>query len=882
MRYSLALYFLITTFTTQAQRFDRVIENTDAEELFRLATSFKHGFQEDSLRAAKFLSDNNLPKIETGENGYIKELVGITEDGEFIYFETDNSQSAETIGTDKVRLPGPVGYNVNGDGLKVGVWDGGRVRNTHQEFGTRVVQRDNATNNSGHATHVSGTVGASGVRTDAKGMAPLVGIDAYDWGANTTEMSFAASAGLLVSNHSYGTVTGWTQNGNNWVWTGNANVSATEDYRFGFYGSTASSFDQIAFTAPYFLIVKSAGNDRNQGPNSAGTNGQANRDPDYGSVSSASMAKNILVVGAVEGINGGYLSPAQVQMTNFSCWGPTDDGRIRPDVVAKGRAVLSTWASSNTAYQSNQGTSMASPAVAGSAILLQEHYENEHGTGSFMRSASLKGLIIHTADEAGTSDGPDYRFGWGLMNTKKAADLISDPNAYILEKQLSSGNTERMKVVVDQTGDVRITLSWTDPAANALPASLNPSTLVLENDLDVRLKSTTSSLEYKPYILNPAIPQAPASTGDNFRDNVEHIYAQNVPAGVYTLEISHKKTSLVNGIQEYSLILEGLGILPKVSFNLSKETICLGESVSLIGGGSDDVTRFEWKSIGGQLNISNPSAKNTTAIAQLPGSYKLRLVAYNSRGKDSVEVNNALIVHPNPLVSIDTSGIYCLPDFGVKSIKANIPGGTWNGGTWMPFTDTVLFVPSNVGPGDYSLRYTATDINGCVGRDTTIVRLRQGPVASLDSLPLYYRLDSDSLLTGGLPLGGSYYINDSLDSLIRPSILGSGFHKINYVLLDSNGCESIAEAFIELAVTTGIHSAGKSELALSPNPFSRDIHLSREQGIGALRIQDPRGRVVYSATFEGPHAIINLDYLMSGVYFLCTENGKSFKIIKTE
>jgi hypothetical protein len=45
-----------------------------------------------------------------------------------------------------------------------------------------------------------------------------------------------------------------------------------------------------------------------------------------------------------------------------------------------------------------------------------------------MRSATLKGILIHTADEAGPADGPDYRYWWGLIDMPKAASVITSNN----------------------------------------------------------------------------------------------------------------------------------------------------------------------------------------------------------------------------------------------------------------------------------------------------------------------------------------------------------------------------------------------------------------------------------------------------------------------
>ncbi|MEZ4838979.1 S8 family serine peptidase [Flavobacterium sp.] len=57
----------------------------------------------------------------------------------------------------------------------------------------------------GHATHVVGTIGASGVSASAKGMAPESSIASYNWNNDLTEVTNEInSTGLLLSNHSYG------------------------------------------------------------------------------------------------------------------------------------------------------------------------------------------------------------------------------------------------------------------------------------------------------------------------------------------------------------------------------------------------------------------------------------------------------------------------------------------------------------------------------------------------------------------------------------------------------------------------------------------------------------------------------------------------------
>ncbi|MEP7258209.1 MAG: S8/S53 family peptidase, partial [Flavitalea sp.] len=211
-------------------------------------------------------------------------------------------------------------------------------------------------------------------------------------------------------------------------------------------------------------------------------------------------------------------------------------------------------------YSSYSGTSMASPAASGSAFLLQEYYAKLH-SGAFMRAATLKGIIIHTADEAGTSAGPDYQYGWGLMNMQKAAAVITAANneQLIFERSLKNTGSDSVFTInleASGNGPITATLSWTDPRAKLdISNTLNNTTPRLVNDLDLRVISNSEvSL---PWILDPANPSAPATRGDNTRDNVEKITIANPTAGEkYTVKVGHKR-SLDRADQAYSLIVSG-------------------------------------------------------------------------------------------------------------------------------------------------------------------------------------------------------------------------------------------------------------------------------------------------------------------------------------
>ncbi len=543
----------------------------------------------------------------------ISRLVGVDRNNHPIYYTTfDNLIAAATTGASQLWPNGSSGLALSGSPSylknKLGIWDGGGVLGTHKELVGRVTQIDGMVSNTDegsiHATHVTGTMMATGINTAAKGMSfRAPGIQAHLFNNDISSITAAAS-GLLLSNHSYGTICGWYLDGSaSWYFYGNNGDTA--DYKFGYYDADAASLDNVAFTAPYYLIVKAAGNNRNvNGPSIGGTyyyydnlgskvqsvriGGISNNDS-YKTIGTSSNAKNILTVGAVSGIPNGYKTTNDVVMTPFSSWGPTDDGRIKPDLVADGLNVLSCSASNDSAYTTLSGTSMATPNVTGSLFLLQDYY-SELKNGAFLRSATLKGLAIHTANEAGNYPGPDYRFGWGLLNVAKGAAVIKaaieSNNAptsphLMYENLLDSGQPYTLNVVASGKSPINATICWTDPEGSVVTSNiLNNHNTELVNDLDIRI--TKGATTYYPWVLNPNVPAAAATKGDNHIDNVEKIEIDSViPGQIYTITVSHKGT-LINGSQAYSLFVSGVGgnaycsVAAKASVGASIDNILFG------------------------------------------------------------------------------------------------------------------------------------------------------------------------------------------------------------------------------------------------------------------------------------------------------------------
>ena len=574
-------------------------------------------FNVRAARISEFARKTSTPIFLNTTEGRHLLMVDVV-DGIPIYISTLNSEAAITTGVAQIQSGGMTGLDLEGEGMLIGVWDEGSVKD-HIELGARVISKE-VDNEVTHATHVTGTIIASGVNPSAKGMAPKASVTNWYFNNDLAEMTALAKPdehSLLLSNHSYGTVTGWTKINGQWSWSGNSSISADEDYRFGFYGDKAAALDELANLAPYYTIVWAAGNDR-------GEPGDGSRPPDcnggtgYDCIIPESVAKNIITVGAINKVLT-YTNPASVVMSSFSSWGPTDDGRIKPDLVGAGVNLFSLSADGDNTYSYSSGTSMATPNVTGSLALLQELYAKLHG-GKVMKSSTLKALAIHTAKEAGAMPGPDYQFGWGVLNVEAAAKLLVSEdgiNTIVSEEKLVNGAVYEQILTPRASQKITVTIAWNDPVAQPVNPSLDPISLMLVNDLDVKLIAEDGVTTH-PWLLNPSVPSAQAIKGDNYRDNVEKLEYNLPEAKPYRLVVSHKG-QLVNGSQDFSLVIK------------YQSSEAMGSTLYWVGDSGDWSDGAHWSfSSGGTPAMIVPGALDRIIIDEN---------SFDGIGTDQIELN---------------------------------------------------------------------------------------------------------------------------------------------------------------------------------------------------------------------------------------------------
>ena len=310
-----------------------------------------------------------------------------------------------------------------------------------------------------HGTHVAGSVLGSGAlsgsnpathsyTTGFAGVAPeaRLFVQGFDVDTGGELLGIPADLNLLFQR---GHTAGARIHTNSW-----GGPTGEEPNPYGGYDAQARQADQFAWEHKDAAILFAAGN--------SGVDADASGVVDLDSIGSPGTAKNVITVGASESFRPedvtfwGYRSssattvrypalPIAIDMranntaglAAFSSRGPTDDGRIKPDLVAPGTDIISArshhpdagtgWGVYDANYVYMGGTSMATPLTAGAATLVRQWYTDRQGvanaSGALIKATLINGATALAPGQYGSGSAQEVPYvtpnnvaGWGRVN----------------------------------------------------------------------------------------------------------------------------------------------------------------------------------------------------------------------------------------------------------------------------------------------------------------------------------------------------------------------------------------------------------------------------------------------------------------------------------
>ena len=426
-------------------------------------------------------------------------------------------------------------YNLDGTGVTALIYDGGLARATHVDFGGRLTTIDSS-GVSNHPTHVAGTVGGNGAASSGseRGMAPNVTLISAGFEYDGSGIFLYSNPGDIQSDYLNAINNYGADISNNSIGTNTATNGFPCDIT-GDYGVTAALIDAIVrgdVSGSPFRVIWANGNER-----------QTSRCGEfYWTTAPPATNKNAICVGA--------LNANDDSMTSFSSWGPTDDGRIKPDISAPGcqsngdGGVTSCGSASDTAYSTLCGTSMASPTVCGLSCLLLQDYRAQFPGQPDPRNSTLKALYAQTAADVNFF-GPDHQTGYGSIRIVNAIDFMR--SGQFEENEVSgSGDIVEYRITVPPgTPEIKLTLAWDDA-----PGTPN-SAKALVNDLDLLVFDPQGARRRPWYILPGSPANPPQQTQEDHISNIEQVYVANPSAGEWVIQVSG--FNVPEGPQPYSL-----------------------------------------------------------------------------------------------------------------------------------------------------------------------------------------------------------------------------------------------------------------------------------------------------------------------------------------
>ena len=450
-----------------------------------------------------------------------------------------------------------MGRHYDGEGVNVMLQDDG-VIGPHADYQGRIGEQYINSNYGNHGDHCAGIItGAGNIDPTTTGQAP--GATIFVYGAAPTYPGFNSipqhysDPGIRITSTSY-------SDGCN---AGYTNLARTMDLQIRNYES--------------LMHVFSAGNAGNENCGYGAGSG-------WGNVTGGhKIGKNVIATANLD---------YKDVLSNSSSRGPAHDGRIKPDISAKGSDVYSTIDPHTYSYKS--GTSMSCPGISGSLAQLYDAYRDLNG-GSDPKGGFMKALVLNTADDIG-NPGPDFKHGWGRINNLRAVKVLENGN--YMSDEIEQGETIVLPISVpENVKQLKVMVYWTDKEANV------NTNKALVNDLNISL-SDPSDIDFLPWVLSsyphPDSLNKNAIRGIDELNNMEQVTIDGPASGAYELLVDGNEVPF--GPQEFFVIYDFVMDEIDITYPIGGEAFSPGESIVVRWDafGNEENFIFEYSSDNGQ------------------------------------------------------------------------------------------------------------------------------------------------------------------------------------------------------------------------------------------------------------------------------------------
>ena len=422
---------------------------------------------------------------------------------------------------------------IHGEGQIVGILDG-RVDINHCSFRDtsgaavgplhrKVVGMLSTGSSNSHGTHVAGiAVGDGGLEDNTRGVAYL---------AKLSWASYDLSGTTFTSSTTFNRNNGARIHTNSW---GNDGTTS--------YDGLCRAVDAFAYSFEDDVVCFAV------------TNQSLLKNPEN--------AKNVVAVGNTQ----------DTPSTSSICTGgagPTSDGRRKPEIWAPGCATLSSQSGSSCGTVALTGTSMASPAIAGTALLVRQYYTAGYypagtasGNGFTPSGALIRATLMNTGqDLTGAASGfqvptgyPSTQEGWGRVRIDDALYFPGDARKLVVRdvrnaSGLSTGGQDELTInVSDSAQQLRVTLAWTEPAATA--GAANP----VINDLDLEVVSPGGST-YLGNVFNTGSGASITGGTKDAKNIIEQVHIPSPTVGQWTIRV--RGAAVAQGTQGFAVVATG-------------------------------------------------------------------------------------------------------------------------------------------------------------------------------------------------------------------------------------------------------------------------------------------------------------------------------------